>query len=272
MHKKLIIALFLFTFSLAYSGGENFPIGARTTAMGNTGLCLSDIWSVNINQAGLAKIKSITAGVSYESRFTQKELGIQAFGLAIPVKNGAFGLNYTGFGGKLYRDSKIGLSYGMKFSDKISGGLSINYHNLSIANNYGTKSSLTFELGIIANVIENLQLGFHLFNPSQAKLNDYQDEIIPTVVKLGLRYDFSKKVYVNAEVEKDIDLKPIYKIGVEYHPIDILYIRTGISSNPSLPAIGFGVDVKNFRFDFSSSFHPVLGATPAFGIVYTVNK
>lgn len=270
--KKILFICFLSLSFIAKAGNENFPIGARSTGMGNTCLTLSDVWSTQYNQAGLANVRLISAGVSYESRFLQKDLGIQSFAFALPVKSGTFGLNYTGFGGKLYRQTKVGLSYGMKFSEKISGGISLNYHNLRIGNNYGNKSSLTFEVGIIAQIIENLQLGVHIFNPSQTKLNDFEDEIIPTIFRLGVRYDFSDKVVALLEVEKDVDFNPSYKAGIEYHPTDLLYIRTGISTNPSAPSIGFGVDLNNFRFDFSSTFHPVLGATPAIGLVYTAGS
>lgn len=271
MRIRILVILILVSVN-SFSGNGNYPIGARSTGMGSTGLCLTDVWSVQYNQAGLANVKLITAGVSYESRFIQNNLGIQSFALAVPVKKGGFGLNYVGFGGKLYRESKIGLSYGMQFAPNISGGISINYHGLNIGNNYGSKSSFTFEVGMIAQVMKDLKVGFHLFNPLQTSLNDYQQEIIPTVLKVGLRYDFSDKVYTNLEFEKDIDMQPIVRAGIEYHPIKALYIRTGISSNPSLPSIGFGVDLKNLRFDFSSTFHPVLGASPAFGLVYSFDK
>lgn len=271
--KKNFIVFVIALFSQAtFAGNGNYPVGARGTGMGNTGLCLSDVWSVRYNQAGLADVKLITAGVSYESRFATKELGIQSFALALPTKSGTFGVNYTGFGDKLYRESKIGLAYGMRFSPKISGGIRINYHGLTIGNNYGTKSSLTFEAGLIADLSEKIKLGVHIFNPTQSKLNEFQNEITPVVFSFGGSYHFSDKVFVNAEVEKDIDLKPVFKTGVEYHPIDALYMRAGISTNPSMPSIGFGVDLKQFRFDFSSSFHPVLGATPAFALVYSFKK
>lgn len=269
------LRLFFYCFfisSFLFSGNENYPIGARSTGMGGTGLCLSDVWSVQYNQAGLANVKLITAGVSYESRFTQSDLGIQSFGLVIPVKNGGFGLNYVGFGSPLYKETKIGLGYGMNFSSRISGGINLNYHGLNIAGNYGNKSSFTFEVGLIAQVIDHMKIGFHLFNPLQTKLNEYESEIIPTIFKLGLRYDFSDKVFANLEYEKDIDLNPIIRAGIEYHPIKALYLRTGISSNPSLPSIGFGVDLKNLRFDFASTFHPVLGASPAFALIFSFDK
>jgi hypothetical protein len=272
MKRSLIVFIIIILAQFTYAGNDNYTVGARNTGMGNTGLCLSDVWSIRNNQAGLADVKLISAGVSYESRFATKQLGIQSFALALPTKSGTFGLNYTGFGDRLYNESKIGLGYGMRFSEKISGGIRINYHSLTIGNGYGTKSSLTFEAGLIANLSDKITLGVHLFNPTQSKLNDYQNEIIPTVLSFGLSYKFSDKVFVNGEVEKDIDRKPVLKTGVEYHPLDVLYIRAGVSSNPSLPSIGFGVDLQQFRFDFSSSFHPVLGATPSFALVYSFKK
>jgi hypothetical protein len=272
MKKNLIVFVITLVAQFSFGGNGNYSIGARSTGMGNTGLCISDVWSVRNNQAGLANVKLISAGVSYESRFSTKQLGIQSFALALPTKSGTFGLNYTGFGDKLYRESKIGLAYGMRFSEKISGGIRINYHNLNISNNYGSKSSLTFEASLLAALSNKIKLGVHIFNPSQVKLNDYENEIIPVIFSLGGSYIFSDKVAVNIEVEKDIDFKPVYKAGLEYRPMDILYLRAGISTNSSQPSIGFGIELDQFRFDFSSSFHPVLGATPAFALVYSLKK
>ena len=272
MIKNLLLPLAL-VFSLsAVAGNENFPIGARATGMGNTGLTLSDVWSTHYNQAGLANVRLISAGISYESRFLQSDLGISSFAFALPIKSGTFGLNYTGFGGSLYNQSKVGLSYAMKFSPDISGGISINYHNTRLGGVYGGSNAFTFEAGVLAKVTKNLQIGCHIFNPTQSKLNDYQDEIIPTVVRLGLRYDFSEKVVTQIEVEKDIDFSPVYKAGIEYHPSDVLYIRTGISTNPSLPSIGIGLKFDQFNIDVASTFHPVLGVTPAFGLRYNLDK
>lgn len=272
MKKNVIVFLIALFSQVSFAGNGNYTIGARATGMGNTGLCISDVWSVRYNQAGLADVKLISAGVSYESRFATKQLGIQSFAFALPTKSGTFGLNYTGFGDKLYRESKIGLAYGMRFSEKISGGIRINYHNLNISNNYGSKSSLTFEASLLAKLSDHIKLGAHIFNPSQVELNDYQNEVIPVVFSFGGSYIFSDKIAMNIEVEKDIDFNPVLKAGMEYRPMDMLYLRAGISTNPSLPSIGFGVDLEQFRFDFSSSFHPVLGATPAFALVYSFKK
>ena len=72
------------------------------------------------------------------------------------------------------------------------------------------------------------------------------------------------------EVEKDIDLPFSIKIGIEYFPIENLYLRAGIITNPSMPTIGFGVAKGKFKLDFSSAFHPALGITPSLGLRYSL--
>lgn len=264
--------LFIFFSSITFysqAGNDNYHIGGRSVGMGNASVCLSDYWSIHHNQGGLANVDKIGFGVSYESRFLTKNLALSSVGFVYPTKkSGTFGIVYKGFGGKLYRESKVGLAYGMKLAQNLSAGISINYHHLRIANDYGQKGGLTFEAGFIANIYKELSVGLHIFNPSQSKLNNYNREKIPTVFRLGLSNKFSDKVIANIEIEKDIDHKPVFKAGFEYQPIDILYIRAGIASNPSLPAIGIGVNIKEFRFDFGTTFHGTLGASPAFSLNY----
>ncbi len=266
--KKLFLLFCLLPATLV-AGNDNLLIGGRATGMGNTGLCLADVWAIRYNQGALADLREISIGASYENRFLVQGLGVQSLAVAIPVKKGTFGFNYTGFGDNLYRETKIGLGYGMKLSDKFNLGIRLNYHSLRLGNNYGSAQNLTFEVGILAKPTKNLQVGFHLFNPSQTKLNDYQNEIIPVVMNLGISYKFSDKVRANFEVEKDIEMPYSVKAGVEYFPVEYLYIRAGIITNPTMPTIGFGIVKGRFNFDFSSAFHPALGITPAIGMTYS---
>lgn len=265
--KRILLLLFLTPF-FSFSGNDNFHIGARNSGMGNTGLTLADVWAIRYNQAALADVSEMSAGISYESRFLTKSLGIQSFAFALPTKNGTFGLNYTGFGDNLYRETKLGLGYGMKLSDKFNLGIRLNYHSLRLGNNYGKANSLTFEIGFVAKPTKNLEIGFHLFNPTSVKLNDYQNEIIPVVINMGISYKFSDKLRTNIELEKDIDSPYSVKVGFEYLPLDFLYIRAGITTNPNMPTIGFGIKKKQFNIDFSTGFHPNLGITPALGMTY----
>ena len=264
-----------------HAGGENYAIGARSAAMGNASVTLSDIWSIHHNQAGLAGIKEPVVGIHYENRFGLKELSLKAavFALPLPGAGGnVIGLSMTSFGYSSYNDMKIGLAYGKQFGDKYSVGLQLDYLQTSIGNDYGSKSSVAVEAGLQAEILEDLRVGVHIFNPTRTRMLEYtiQDKAViermPTIMRFGINYAFSDKVNVTLETEKDVFFKAIFKGGIEYHPIDLLYLRGGLSSDPVYNSFGFGLDMSGFRLDFAASKHQILGYTTQISLRYNFEK
>lgn len=273
MVKKIVFSLFafgLFHHSSAQIGND--LIGARSTAIGGFNVTLSDLWSSNNNQAGLGFVEDLSGGIYYENRFLLKETSYKAGAFVLPVKKGAFGLSVTSFGFELYNETKAGLSYGMRFGDKFSMGVQLNYLNTSLTQDYGSKTSLTGAVGLIAKLSKELTMGVHIYNPTRAKLAKYDNERVPTIMKLGLDYRFSDKVMLAVSTEKDLNFDAIVNAGIEYHIIEMLYLRGGISTNPTQYAFGFGMQLTNFKIDLSSSFHQTLGITPAISIIYSKKK
>lgn len=264
----LLLALFI---KLKATNG-NDVLGSRSMAMGGFSTTLSDVWSTNNNQAGLGYLDNISGGIYYESRFMLKETAFKAGTFALPTKLGAFGLSVTSFGYSLYNETKAGISYGQKLGEKIALGVQMNYLNVKLNQDYGQKSTLTAAVGLIARLTQELTMGVHVYNPTRVKLADYNNERIPTIMKLGLDYKFSEKVFLAVETEKDMGYGAIAKVGLEYNPIDILYLRGGISTHPTMSSFGFGVKLKDFKLDLSSSFHQTLGLTPSISLIYTGGK
>jgi len=271
--KKLIgLITIVFTSTSFFASNGNDEIGARSSALGGFSTTLSDVWSTNNNQAGLGYLENITGGIYYESRFLLKETAFKGGAFALPTKLGSFGLSVTSFGYSLYNETKAGLSYGQKLGEKVSVGVQLNYLNVKLNQDYGQRSTFTAAVGLIARLTSELSLGVHVYNPTRVKLAEFDNERIPTIMKLGLDYKFSEKVFVAVETEKDMDSGGVVKVGVEYNAIDILYLRGGISTNPTMSSFGFGVKLKDFKLDLSSSFHQTLGLTPAISLIYTGSK
>ncbi len=250
---------------------DNTPLGTRSSSLGGASVSLSDLWSIQNNQAGLGWMKERTCGIIYQNQFQIKELSTKALGFALPVKNGTFGLCASSFGYALYSENKVGLSFGKTFGNKISAGISMDYFETAIPE-YGKQTSLVAEAGLQTKPLKNLTLGFHIFNPTRIKLADYNDERIPTIVRLGFNYRFSEKVILTAETEKDIEKKAMAKAGIEYHPVKALYLRAGISTNPSLSCFGIGIIVRKFKLDFSSTYHSIFGFSPQIGLICEFGK
>ena len=270
MHKRVILLLLCGSLSNVFAGDHNSPAGARSAALGNASVAHKEVWSAFHNQAGLAFLKVPTIGISHESRFMLSELSVNAAAFALPTKeSGTFALSVSYFGYKLYNEQKVGLAYAKTFGEKFSAGIQFDYLGTSIAEGYGTQSAFTVEAGIQALLAKNLWLGAHVYNPVKAKLSDFNDEKIASLLKLGLNYTFSDKVNIAVETEKDLDADAIIKAGIEYHPVKQFFLRGGISTDPLLSSFGFGLVLQNFMIDIASSYHQDLGFSPHLSLVYS---
>lgn len=265
-HRLLLILSFISLHT--YSQHDNNPIGARSAAMANSSVCLQDLWSVQNNQAGLAELNKIEAGTYYEDRFLIRELSLKAFAFALPTNTGVFGIDINSFGFNLYNENKFGLAFAKKLFRNFSAGVQLDYLYTHIAENYGNKGNLTFEIGAKTLINKNIVIAAHIFNPYRAKLSGYNNENIPSIVKFGILYMPSGKINICTEAEKDINYALVLKCGIEYNIVKSIFIRTGISTNPVTNTFGFGFEFRKFRLDFSSSIHQVLGYSPQFSVSY----
>lgn len=272
MKKIYIILLSILIVSSSQAWNENNPIGARSSGMGNASVSFGDVWSAHHNQAGLGFVRDISAGAYYENRFLLKEISIKGGVVALPVKAGTFGLTISNFGYALYHENKYSLSFAKAFGDKLSAGVAIDYLTTKIAEGYGSKGVFAAEFGIQAKPLKGLTIGAHVFNPTRSKIADYNDERLPTIFRLGGDYNFSEKVTVAVETEKDMSQKAIFKAGIEYKPVKEFYLRAGIGTNPTLTSFGFGINLKNFKIDVSGNYHQTLGISPQLGLTYIFKK
>jgi len=269
MHLKIALLLpLIILFAKSYGSSDNHLFGGRAAGMGNAAVTLYDFWAVSHNQAGLARIDRPTAGVYFENRFMTQELSLGAGAFVLPTKSGVFGLSFNVFGFELYSESKVGLAYARTFGERLSTGVQLNYNNTFIANDYGSTGNFTFEAGIIFEIIPKLNIGVHVFNPTATKISDYSDERIASVIRTGLSWKFSEKVFIIVETEKSGNHEPVFRSGIEYHITDPIYIRAGIGTKPTTNSFGFGLELGLLKMDIATSYHHVLGYSPQIGFVY----
>lgn len=277
MNNRIIVVFCLFVLlsslnKRVFSGNEHDIIGARAGGMGNCAGTFSDVWAVHNNQAGMANLRDFGVGVFFKNNYFIKELSYSAFSAALPTDAGVFGIDFSTMGYDYFKEQNFGIAYGKMFGNKVAVGIKLDYLAYKMFEPYGTKNIFTFEGGIIGKLSKNMAIAAHIFNPVQAKLNDYYDERLATVFNTGLSYNFSEKVSVIAEVEKRTYAKANIKAGIEYRPVKILYLRTGISTNPGTNSFGFGFVFDNLHVDLASAWHPVLGHSPQIGIHYVFAK
>jgi hypothetical protein len=269
LQKYLFVILSIVISQQALAGGEIQPRGARSVGLGNSSIVLQDIWSAFNNQAGLIQIDGLAAGGYYRNLFFVEGLSDQGLVLAYGKGKNAFALDVSNFGIDQFSENKIGLAYAMDLGEKLDMGVQLNYHSTRIGTDGEFKrNAVTAELSMLAQLTKELQLGFKVFNPSQTKLSEYDDERIPTVMTIGGGYTFNEKVSLLSEVVKDIDLPAIIRAGVEYRVVPTIYLRGGVSTEPTLSSFGAGLILGQLDLDFAASYHHTLGYSTQISLSY----
>lgn len=269
---KYISFLILFMLSIQFSDAQyQVEAGARQGAMCGSGLILSDIWSSYHNQAGLADISGISAGLFYTSIFNMPDLRETAFAVALPTeKFGSAGLNYTYSGNSFSNFSKFGLAYSKRLGKRITAGVQIDYLRF-VQLNYGNDGAAVGEFGLIAEPVDNFFIAAHVFNPWRANYT-LIDETLESILRVGAAYYFSEKVVFMLETEKELDQKAIFRAGTEYNIMHGLFIRAGVATNPNKFSFGLGYNYKGVSIDASYISHQTIGYYMQFGLGYTLNK
>jgi hypothetical protein len=265
---------FIFLF-LTISGVLNAQVFNRTTEdAGSLGLGAATVaysglqYGVqNEAQLGDAKKYGFLAGtavpfsiVGWSVAHVQAHVGIG--------KIGGIGLDFASSGIDAYKEQRIRLMYGRKLSPVLSLGGGFDFLSVN-AKDYGNSRTFTFGLALLAQPIKSLTLGFRLSNPVEAKIDEQK---LPTVIKLGGTYEFSKLFKLLFETEKDIDRPAFLKAGLEYKPQSRIVIRAGVRNGRNLPArLGLGVGLRlksGLAVDFGSEWHTQLGITPALTVIW----
>jgi hypothetical protein len=213
------------------------------------------------NQAALAKTENAGIGIYGERRFLLAATSAYTLAMALPTKQGNFGIqvNYSGF--KNFNENKIGLAYARSLGSKADVGIQFNYYGYRIPG-YGNASTIYAEAGAILHLSDKLNAGVHVYNPVGGKLGKEGDEKLASAYKLGLGYDASENFFVSAEISKEED-KPVNVIaGIQYQFAKQFFVRAGFLSESATAFAGAGVSWKNIRLDVAGSYHPQLGFSP----------
>ncbi|MCX7954203.1 MAG: hypothetical protein N3A01_03320 [Bacteroidales bacterium] len=259
----------IFCLNRALCDNENWPLGAKQAGMGFTGVTFIDSWNSSHNQAALAFHNFPSMGLFSEQRFLIKEMSLHAFTFVIPTKgSGTFAIDGTYFGYTKYNETNIGLAYGIALSNNFSIGAKISYHNTHFEEVYGNTGNVVADLSLFTRQFERLYLGTHIYNLTRSKLAIYNDERIPTIIYFGIGYKMTERLFSTIELEKNVELKPIYKFGFDYNLFKNLNIRIGANTSPNFITFGLGYKINKIRADISFSYHQILGFSPHVGFIY----
>lgn len=238
------------------------PNGARGIALGNIHQSHDQVDGIYGNPASLAWMNANGINVSFQKVFAELDLQLMQAGFVYGNNTmGTFGLQLISYGIKEYKEQKVGISYSKKLLNLLSIGAEFNLISLR-ADKYGTKIVPSASLGLYSKLSNNLYLATSLFNIIPVTLAD--DEQIPFAMSFGLNYMISNKVMLHTEFFKSIDQKPNVKLGMSYKFHELIAVQIGLNTNPSIISVGASYQMsQKFNANLASSYHPILGLSPA---------
>lgn len=241
--------------------------------MGNASLNFENVFSNFHNQAGLATIQNVSAGIAYKNNFLLAETGLKAAAFAIPIKKaGVIGVNVSSFGFDQFAENKYGLAFAKNFGDKLSMGLQLDYLQTRFTEPYGQKGVLFGQFGIQSKINDELMLGVHLYNPTRSSLDKQLNDRVPTILKTGISYTFNEQVITVLEVEKDLEQKINVKAGAEYGVHEKFDVRFGLNSLQRKVSFGAGINLEDWEIDLASEYHQNLGFVPSMSVRWQLNR
>lgn len=270
--------------------------GARAAGLGHIGSVLEqDGWAGAANAAALGALTRPTVGIGAENRYLLPALNTASLIVAVPIgyrapqpaapvagvpaavaaaeapRYGVIGFTAQRFGGKLYSEQRLGLGYGYQLGTVRVGArvevLQTSFEGL------GSRRVVAASLGGQADIIpRKLTFGATLYNLNQARLYEYQDERLPTVLRAGLAWRASEKVLLLAETEKDVEQDADFKAGLEYRPVPVLAMRVGLASLTSQLTGGVGLKTGALQVDYAAAWHETLGLSQQLSVAYVWAK
>lgn len=270
LHFKLYFLLLLLP-CLAQAQAD-VPAGARAAGLGNASVTLPDLWALHNNVAGIAGLQQPQLGVYAENRFGIRAFTTVALQAVYPTKKyGSYGLSFSRFGDELYSRQSVGLGVAHKLG-QFSLGAKAEVWQVSI-NGYGSRKAVTLSAGLQAEVIPDLYFGAYAYNLNQARLSDFEDEHLPTIMKAGLAYRPYKKLLLAIETEKSIDYDADFKAGLEYKLLqEKLALRTGFSTLTGKATFGAGFRARQLQADYAFGATTSLGQSHHLSIAYQFRK
>lgn len=236
-------------------------LGATSVAMGQTGVAIPDAnWSLFSNVALMPTDENRVS--FYGFRYVGiAEITDMAANVTTQTNLGTVGIGVHRYGFNLFNENRFLLAYKNSL-DRFHYGASVSYTHIFQGGDYGAAGAIGFDLGLAAEITEDLWFGARATNLNQPSYGD-TDEELARELATGLSYQLTAEALVTAEIVKDVMFPLSFRSGVQFEIIQSLFIRAGITTQPETYSFGFGYQSSRWDVNFALQQHNPLGLSPA---------
>lgn len=240
--------------------------GARALALGRAASALGgDVWGHH-NPASWATLPGRAGSAFASQAFGLSELRLGAVALAEPTRFGTVAASARTYGFEDFRETVFGLgvarSFAVSATRRVHAGLRLGYTSVSIPT-FGSAGALGLSLGALTEVLPGLDFGFHAYNLNRPEITEADP--LRRGLEVGLAYRPAEQALVLVGVDKEVDFPVSFRGGLEVQPVEVLFLRAGVTTEPVRFSAGVGVALGILRADVAAERHEVIGWTPSFG-------
>ena len=228
--------------------------------------------SVLFNPACLSLSTRQFIDINYFNKYQLKELSSTSIiygnsDLLLPLA-----VHISTFGYNKYRETMFRLALSKTLFSRWIIGVSTQYALLQTELYEEEAKKLSTDVGILFISDENLLIGLSITDLPSVRLDDKSINI-EDFNYYSVQTGFNWKVFNNMLIVASVNYTnhSIYRLnmGLEYTAFDNFFIRTGVQTNPIIPAFGAGIEVSSFRFDVAANYHSQLGVNTGVGLSYS---
>jgi hypothetical protein len=267
MHLRQLLLLGLIIGWIAAKGQIIPYTDAYSFSLSGSGAALSNLYSVNNNQAGLAFYRKTAFAINYHNKYFIPELAGQSAIAATTIGKGTAGASICHFGARSLNESKFSLAYGRQLFSWLGAGIEMNYHRLEIEAVGDSRSIVSGNIGLQAIPMEYMIIGVQLENPTNSSYSNSETSVLYSGLKTGISYAVLASFLITSQLDWDSFERIVLVVGGEYWLIKNLSLRFGARLINS-PAFSFGTGIVYHQtgIDFGFEQHPVLGLSATVSI------
>lgn len=272
--KKVLILATIICFLLPNANaqrGVTYNHGTKSLSLGNVSSVLTGADAILNNFSAIDDDITFSAIASSERRFSISGFNTAIVGFQYKLADlGHIGAVFNTYGFEDYSENKFKIMYARKITSKMNLSVNFDYNSIRIVN-FGSKSFLSFGLGVYGQFMDDLSYGVYLFSPEKLEIAEASE--VPGYIQIGITKRFNQGLSAYLEVEKPIDFDPNIKLGIDYNVFNKVNLRIGYNTAPS--AFGFGISYilnETLGLDLGSQYNTILGMTPSMTIYYRKSK
>jgi len=246
-------------------------LGARSISLGRVAVAApGDLNASFINPANSVSLESWGLTSMYTS-LLEGDLNYTMLGGATKAFDGIVGISYLGGGatgisattldanGRVaptgtnfdYSNSTVSLIYGKALQPKLSAGGTIKLISKGFSGQ-SNGSGVSLDTGLLYSVQNNLSAGLLVQNIASTGINwaTGKNEAPQMLIKGGINYQLRNDI----SLLSDIDILPfVLRGGIEWKPLSMLSVRSGIENLSSGMNISFGLGLAylGIKFDYA---------------------